>query len=252
MRRRINIRDIIWYRDAVEKNGRVYDASPIFRRLSDPIVSAVNPKEAPPGSLNAPTQKSVMDWWEERIGRFFGMGMSRSRLASDPSVRVGGEKSICSEQSKRKPKGRFWCMFGTSPPEAVHHPEPAHPREPQWPLDPEKASDDHISALPQPKEEDITASRRERNRISDRSRLWGLFGRHRDQPTHNNRRSGPMPFLWSTNATTGVGLDTLNTSDVESPTAIGRALNPSESSDSENLASVLANPAQRQPGLMGP
>lgn len=72
-RRKVNIRDIFWYRQAVLENNKVRDAHPIFRHAarsdSESSHAPIRIPEAEAGPLEA--QKSVMDWWEDKVKRIF-------------------------------------------------------------------------------------------------------------------------------------------------------------------------------------
>ena len=106
MRRKINIRDIFWYRKAVLVNGRVREAFPIFQRrtttdtegLADTERLALQghlPKGAPPV-----TQKSVVDWWEGKIKRVF-RGSSSSQSSEKPHICAKCQKLDDSGYSSR-------------------------------------------------------------------------------------------------------------------------------------------------------
>ena len=101
MRRKINFRDIFWYRQAVLTEGRVRDAHPIFQHQANSDTECLAAPEYPPNDVppecllsdippeslpDAPppvTQKSVMDWWEDRIKKFFCGGLSASQSSDD-------------------------------------------------------------------------------------------------------------------------------------------------------------------------
>ena len=71
MRRKINIRDIFWYRQAVLKEGRVSDAHPIFKHQANSDIECLAAPERLPSDAPPVTQMSVMDWWEDKIKRVF-------------------------------------------------------------------------------------------------------------------------------------------------------------------------------------
>ena len=65
MRTRVNIRDILWYRRAKLTNGRVVDATPIFKDSKDPEKTMAR-------SEVVNEKRSVMDWWEGKGKKMFG------------------------------------------------------------------------------------------------------------------------------------------------------------------------------------
>ena len=81
MRRRVNLRDIFWYRDAVSTGGRVLDARPIFQ-----VKSPMEPKPPPrtPGDgIARQAQVSALDSWQRRFRGMF----SASSVMEDGSAR---------------------------------------------------------------------------------------------------------------------------------------------------------------------
>ena len=135
MRRRVNLRDILWYRKAHMTGNRVFDAAPMFRT------------PPPDGSSNDPqtssqVSNSVLDFWEKKVLRLFGAGRSakvRFPLRDVPVINWEGfqliihqsgssettkiedsEKQASSQSSnpddlpQRKPQGsRKWGLFSS-------------------------------------------------------------------------------------------------------------------------------------------
>ena len=66
MRRRINLRDIFWYRKAQMVGNRVFDASQIFRSQSPPPDA-----EGGDAQGSSKVTHSALDTWEKRLRRMF-------------------------------------------------------------------------------------------------------------------------------------------------------------------------------------
>ena len=73
MRRRVNLRDIFWYREARLVGNRVFDATPMFKSESPP-------PEASKDNMQGKSQvtQSVLDIWEKKIKRAFGIGRAQT------------------------------------------------------------------------------------------------------------------------------------------------------------------------------
>ena len=69
MRYGVNLRDIVWYRQAQTVGNRVFDGTPIFRSKSPP-------PDASSGNPQSSWQvfNSVLDVWEKRIKSLFSDG----------------------------------------------------------------------------------------------------------------------------------------------------------------------------------
>ena len=86
MRRKVNIRDIFWYRQAILKDGRVSDAHPIFQPQSDTDTESLVAPERLPTDAPPATHRSVMDWWEDKFKKIF------SRLSASQSNNTSAAK----------------------------------------------------------------------------------------------------------------------------------------------------------------
>ncbi|KAI9667146.1 MAG: hypothetical protein M1831_001323 [Alyxoria varia] len=75
MRRRINLRDIFWYRKAVSTGGRVMDARPIFQAKT-PMGPTPPPKTEQDG-ISRRAQVSALDSWQHRVKDLFSTSASR-------------------------------------------------------------------------------------------------------------------------------------------------------------------------------
>ena len=106
MRRKINFRDIFWYRQAVLIGGRVRDAHPIFEHQADSDIECLAVSERLPSDAPPITQKSVMDWWEDRFKKFFYRS-SISQVSNESTT-----KCESSDSSRR-----FFALPGASNPE---------------------------------------------------------------------------------------------------------------------------------------
>ena len=61
MRSRISLRDVIWYRKAQLWNGKVLEATPIFKRIIEP------PPSDSPQELEDIARSSVLDSWFRKL-----------------------------------------------------------------------------------------------------------------------------------------------------------------------------------------
>ncbi|KAL9094317.1 MAG: hypothetical protein Q9165_003458 [Trypethelium subeluteriae] len=89
MRRKVNIRDIFWYRQAILKDGRIRDAYPIFQRKTGSDIERLAVPERLPSDAPPVTEKSVLDWWEGGIKKVF-CGSSASRSSNECTARHKG------------------------------------------------------------------------------------------------------------------------------------------------------------------
>ena len=78
MRRKINLRDIFWYRKPIVTDGRVIDAHPTFQH-------PYNDVEHMPEGAQTTAEKSPIDIWGQKIKRKMSGSSSRQRLLSQNS-----------------------------------------------------------------------------------------------------------------------------------------------------------------------
>ena len=162
MRRKINIRDIFWYRHAILKDGRVRDAHPIFQRHASSDTESPAAPQRLPSDTPQEAQKSVTDWWEETIKKVF------SRSSHDDSV-------------SNKPKSKKPSLF-------KRFSMPHRPPSPDHNAD---ASDQDPLKSPG---QDPTLSHQERSRIAGRYKSWGILPGSKKQDDHGHSSRGAFLF----------------------------------------------------------